>query len=500
LGDDTITAAASGTVSLEGGAGDDTIDISASSGDITSSDVIDGGVGTDTIIIDIADAVTAASLVVNFETITFSGSGTADASSFTAFTTIGFEGNTGSGATLSNVNGELVVLGADALVSLMGDNVTRVDDSVTVSFTASTVDIAATLSATSIETVDINFVGVDAGAASVTATFTVDISAASVVTIDVTGDSTATSAAALTLDLDIVATTLNLTLDSAVVFTTASTYAGDVLAIDVTGDSVDLGNFDANASTQVSIDISGNSFSSTDIDLILATDVTIDISGNSNTLVIGDMNVLENLLLTVSGDYNAVSIGDLSAATTAEIDLTGASFDGTISTLAAVTLFTLTGDGSISYLELNGAASADFTLDLSGFSGSLTGVIDLSGMSAYTAATITIGDVTGARDVSANYASTTTGAILLDGNSVIDSIAFTSASASGLFNISGFDAGAEDLLNLSALGVTAVNKLTITTENINDTLIVSKNGDFDFSIYLVGVAIGNITSADFTFA
>jgi hypothetical protein len=474
-GADTISINVTADVTVDMGAGDDVLDITATTGVLDANDSLAGGAGTlDVLVIDVADlsAVTD-DIVSGFEVIAL-GAGTAATTTLdfddlsSDVTGLKFAGASATAVSIDNADGKTIFIYSSVSGLVINDDTT----SDTVAIEINSADTAVTLTATTlfdIEEITIAAISdvnaLDLGSFAIFGSDTVEISIAD-------GDTGAGVTAG-----------------------TVSVTSGD-LVINISSDSVTVGRVSASGADTVEINVTGDTVVITALTSDAA-DVSISLGGDTNSIVAASLSGVTTLTITSAGDNNAVTALEAATLTDLTLEITGGDFtlvSGTLSVL--LESITISGAGDITSVVVDAASTAFGTLDLSDFTGEIAaGGIDLSAVIAPTTGVdVTFGELTGAT------AATAIGQLLLGAtNSVSDTIEFT-VDFDGFIMIANFEGGGNilnDNIDLSAfVGSTA--DLTITDDG-TDTTISAADYEFSFSIVLTGVTAGSLAGSDFIF-
>jgi hypothetical protein len=183
-------------------------------------------------------------------------------------------------------------------------------------------------------------------------------------------------------------------------------------------------------------------------------------------------------------------------------------FDGDVKTIS----FTGADVNEVEIQQTNGAGNLTDTLDLSNFNGKF--LMDTNAGINHDVHTINVGNLLDGSVINVQSGVAAGDAQTYHFGAELDND-ITIGTAGGPFNFdgvagnSGNGTGAAglnaDVLDLSALGVTALSDLSITYSDVDgdgndDATIGSSSGAFDGHIILVGIADGELTAANFHFA
>lgn len=536
-GNDTVTAS-SGDITADLGAGNDTIRIG--SGELDDNDSIAGGDGADTLRIDLDDAAAAATLiddgvVTGFETIRWDmavdAAVTLDFEDFADITTFVL-GDTDlddiGDMTINNSDGKVITVSADLDANDLVITSTDRSDSVTVNVTGAALpgldgNADAAISVTDVDTVALNVTATAsyaaanlAGNARIDQVAAADLSGlvdnAETVTVVMTATaqaSTGVDGATATATLDGLTATAVSTLNVTATAKGAADNDANV-SMTIAATTVDTVNLTLNASGAT-----GDNVVTADVVLALDTvaELTLTVNdgfggtdGATGAAISIDAATTTNSEMTLTVKAGGIVESLTVDATSAEsvvfsLDLANFLVDSDI-TLEDTSTITISGDGTIGTLGINisdaDTSAATAVIDLTDFTGDFNGGTADGGIviaNTVVASSILLGTM--------DLASSADGNVELDlsGSTQSDTVSFQ-ADMTGVIEIDGFDAGAEDLLDLAVFNTTFADIVETAYDEddngVNDSVLLSsRTGKFDFKIALIGVLPADITAADY---
>jgi hypothetical protein len=452
----TLELAATASVSVTGGAGDDSINVSAlAAAGTTSTSIVDAGAGNDAIVIDAA--------AFNFEGLTIDGGTGTDTLTVTlaaAATAVGT-----STATVAAISGiETIVIDASAVTGTVA------------------IDLSALGLATAVDTIEI-----DAGGAG--AVIDIENMVAEDLVLSLTGSNTVTLTASLTTTTG-TADAISIAIGAAADLNGTATTNNVTLNLNL--DQFESISLELSSTTTETIDLDVDSTGATAINIVVGADVTAEV----------DLTTVANLATLVLSGSGDVVIDALSLADGVEIDA---------SALSGNLTATVTGTAITDKVSFTGGSGDDvitigdgrFTVAMGAGDDTLTIDSDLTSRDSFDGGTgtdtivISIATDTSVDLVAANFeildidvtgAGSVTATVAVDMMTALTAIQVTVGSADSL-SITGVDLAELkiDITNVDVLGaLTVSNSASSAVAN----LTVASTGSAD-------VVIGDIVLSDF---